>query len=1234
MMIEDGLYRCMANSSEKRLLINKMKKRLTSVLGLLLTSGTVLSQSLTIELTNSILSESTGTLQNWGRVSIPSPEATNITITLASSDATEIAVTGSIAIVAGETSAQFDVTALDDSISDGLQLVDITASAGGYADSTGTVDVADTGTGAPGGMPRIAFDVPTILDRFTLESFELNLEGSYSDLRDCSGCCVSSAKDELLVVLRDDSFDYIIHVYDLDGTYKRLITLNGFEDIEGICEYDTATERFGIVEEDRNRITLVTIADTTTTLNQWDYEAVEMGLSFDIVNKGIEGISHDPLNGCFYAVQEGSSDTNMAAYRTLTNGATTTVEMFDAERVFRASGLCTDLSDLTYDPYSGHLFILSDEGKMAFECDLSGNILASRALDDPIPDQPEGIALSHAGKYLYVISEPDEYYRYSLDHPTGTVSEGTVLQIPVRITAAYTSTVTVDFVVSSTNAILGVDYSPAGGTLTFDPGSVSESIIINILADLAVEEVEHLRIALTNAVNASPGVDTVYAYTISNACPLSPTLHDVPFDNMETPNSTPWFEFNADDPDGVSPIVYQIEWSTDPAFLVDVATRTSDTDPGFENREDGGDSSPFTEGQRIRFTVQPGDELTNSAPDEAYYWRIRAKDDDGDGGSGVYGAWTTTQSLRVNTGLTSTQWHQTADGQFATDTLLQTITNGLGSVAMSLAPVSAILSAESFESGAINGDWLNSGSNDGDWIVRQGSTPSSGTGPSSAQDGNWYVYVETSRSSPMGRGSKTAILVGPEINVDDYVSVSVDFWYHMYGDSADLGTLYCEIYDGSWNTEWSASGNAGNGWHNQVVDITSYSGTITPRLMIVTGSGGSYHGDTALDNIVITGTNPPNTVVFSSPIDLDWAPWATAWNQLLFTDDETNGVVTYDVQYWDGDSWENTSITNKGVSPVDISALDSVTCNRIRLKATMAKDTDTPHLHDWTVTWIESLDLIIQVASAHGAAVPPAGTSYHVPDSEVTCIVTNNIVPGTAGIRYACTGWVGTASVPASGSSTNTGPFTITEDSTITWQWQTNFYLDTEINGAGTVDTTDSWYETGEEVLITASNGQYYSLAGWNGDTAGCTPAGDTLTVPMDQPRQITADFSENLATNQTPEWWLAGYYGTNDFDAEAMSDTDGDGMAAWQEYRAGTLPTNFSSALKISALSTEPSGFNICWLSTTGRMYAIHKSTNLVAGWDAQPLATNIPASGTGSTDHTDPNPKPVETFYRIILE
>lgn len=155
------------------------------------------------------------------------------------------------------------------------------------------------------------------------------------------------------------------------------------------------------------------------------------------------------------------------------------------------------------------------------------------------------------------------------------------------------------------------------------------------------------------------------------------TLHDSPFDNEEIPDTTPSFEFTGDDTIGSSDVIYQIEWDDNISFS-SPTTKTSDTDSGFTNTENGSDTSPFTENQKINFTIQSGDALSNSAANTSYYWRVRAKKDGGN-----YGEWTDIKSLRINTSLSSSQWTQTVDEQFDTGTFNKIKTTGSDSVELS-----------------------------------------------------------------------------------------------------------------------------------------------------------------------------------------------------------------------------------------------------------------------------------------------------------------------------------------------------------------------------------------------------------------------------------------------------------------------------------------------------------------------------------------------------------------------
>lgn len=71
--------------------------------------------------------------------------------------------------------------------------------------------------------------------------------------------------------------------------------------------------------------------------------------------------------------------------------------------------------------------------------------------------------------------------------------------------------------------------------------------------------------------------------------------------------------------------------------------KISETDAGFLNTINGGDTHPFASADKISYTVQAGDAL----PLTTYYWRVRGKDVTG---TNEYGAWSSTRSFTVVSG--------------------------------------------------------------------------------------------------------------------------------------------------------------------------------------------------------------------------------------------------------------------------------------------------------------------------------------------------------------------------------------------------------------------------------------------------------------------------------------------------------------------------------------------------------------------------------------------------------
>lgn len=119
---------------------------------------------------------------------------------------------------------------------------------------------------------------------------------------------------------------------------------------------------------------------------------------------------------------------------------------------------------------------------------------------------------------------------------------------------------------------------------------------------------------------------------------------------------------------------------------------------------------------------------------------------------------------------------------------------------------------------------------------------------------------------------------------------------------------------------------------------------------------------------------------------------------------------------------------------------------------------------------------------------------------------------------------------------------------------------------------------------------------------------------------------------DRIPDWWAIRYYG-GETNVVAGSDTDHDVMTALEEFAARTDPTNDASCLKMEAIASDAgSGFVVNWSSVTGVVYALRRSTNLVAGFDGL-VAEGIEATAA-STSVADTNaPSICPIFYRVTV-
>jgi uncharacterized repeat protein (TIGR02543 family) len=124
----------------------------------------------------------------------------------------------------------------------------------------------------------------------------------------------------------------------------------------------------------------------------------------------------------------------------------------------------------------------------------------------------------------------------------------------------------------------------------------------------------------------------------------------------------------------------------------------------------------------------------------------------------------------------------------------------------------------------------------------------------------------------------------------------------------------------------------------------------------------------------------------------------------------------------------------------------------------------------------------------------------------------------SSGTQYACSGWSGNGSVPASGS-TSAVTFTINAPSSIAWNWVTQYEVSFATNPSGIGTTSPSgnvWENAGPNSIFFSTTTVGYTFSSWSSSTNSITfdNAGDaSATATINGPGTITA----NLVSAPTP---------------------------------------------------------------------------------------------------------------------
>jgi hypothetical protein len=389
-----------------------------------------------------------------------------------------------------------------------------------------------------------------------------------------------------------------------------------------------------------------------------------------------------------------------------------------------------------------------------------------------------------------------------------------------------------------------------------------------------------------------------------------------------------------------------------------------------------------------------------------------------------------------------------------------------------------------------------------------------------------YLTVNSPYGTPGGEGwynPDTNVYATLDTDVVDHGNGTRRVFTHWSGDAS--GTNYAQSNPITMDEEKTAIAN----WKTQYyLTISTDSGTVTPvsgwydavstvqidasaPASVVDGERYVWSGWSGTGSGSYSGTDKPATITMNGPIT-ETATWGHEYRLIMDsnfgTTDPSAGENWYDAgstvqisataptatsgeQY----SWSGWSGTGSG----SYSGTDK--------PATITMNGPITQTAEW------KQEYYLTVTSSYGTYTPES--CWVEAGESITASVTSPVSGPSSNTRYSCSGWTGTGSVSTSGNATST-TFTINEPSSITWNWNTQYYLTISTN-FGTVTPVSGWYDAGSTVQIratapTPTSDEQYIWSGWSGTGSGSYSGTDKpATITMNGPITQTAEWEKKL---------------------------------------------------------------------------------------------------------------------------
>ena len=210
-------------------------------------------------------------------------------------------------------------------------------------------------------------------------------------------------------------------------------------------------------------------------------------------------------------------------------------------------------------------------------------------------------------------------------------------------------------------------------------------------------------------------------------------------------------------------------------------------------------------------------------------------------------------------------------------------------------------------------------------------------------------------------------------------------------------------------------------------------------------------------------------------------------------------------------------------------------------------------------------------------------------------------------------------------------------DGQVVIQWETTIQIDTlgffleRLGDAGTYTAVNTSIIPSDPFTVF---GALYEQAD-PGASPGTTLTYRLIEVELDGTQRFLGPYTVSTGgPSLSLDDWSRLEFTPEELADQAVSgtdaDPDGDGLTNYQEYLAGTSPTDSADALRILDMDDAANGMTIRWRSAADRVYAIEVATGVAGPY--VPVAQGIVGTPP-ENDYTDSANRGANAFYRIRL-